>query len=172
MFFWWFLYNSASMFYFCAGEMAERSNAAVLKTVDCHRSGGSNPSLSAQKTNAPLWGIFRWWSVENLFSKATAMKNDEGEAPAFVFWSGLIRCPSTARTIPLSPQVQKPAQCAGFFCFIRVWTVGSSEYLKQKKQMPRSGMAFEPEFPQKGSVKLIPKKGSKNNPSPRSKTTL
>jgi hypothetical protein len=27
--------------------MAERSNAAVLKTVDCHRSGGSNPSLSA-----------------------------------------------------------------------------------------------------------------------------
>jgi hypothetical protein len=34
--------------YFCAGEMAERSNAAVLKTVDCHRSGGSNPSLSAK----------------------------------------------------------------------------------------------------------------------------
>ena len=34
--------------YFCAGEMAERSNAAVLKTVDCHRSGGSNPSLSAR----------------------------------------------------------------------------------------------------------------------------
>ncbi len=29
------------------GEMAERSNAAVLKTVDCHRSGGSNPSFSA-----------------------------------------------------------------------------------------------------------------------------
>ncbi len=34
--------------YFCAGEMAERSNAAVLKTVDCNRSGGSNPSLSAE----------------------------------------------------------------------------------------------------------------------------
>jgi hypothetical protein len=33
--------------YFCAGEMAERFNAAVLKTVDCNRSGGSNPSLSA-----------------------------------------------------------------------------------------------------------------------------
>jgi methylated-DNA-protein-cysteine methyltransferase-like protein len=29
--------------------MAERSNAAVLKTVDCNRSGGSNPSLSASK---------------------------------------------------------------------------------------------------------------------------
>ncbi len=31
------------------GEMAERSNAAVLKTVDLHGSGGSNPSLSAKK---------------------------------------------------------------------------------------------------------------------------
>jgi CRP-like cAMP-binding protein len=29
-------------------EMAERLNAAVLKTVDCYRSGGSNPSLSAK----------------------------------------------------------------------------------------------------------------------------
>ena len=33
--------------YFAPGEMAEWSNAAVLKTVDCYRSGGSNPSLSA-----------------------------------------------------------------------------------------------------------------------------
>ena len=38
--------NEESM-YFCRGELAEWSNAAVLKTVDCHRSGGSNPSLSA-----------------------------------------------------------------------------------------------------------------------------
>ena len=29
------------------GEMAEWSIAAVLKTVDCNRSGGSNPSFSA-----------------------------------------------------------------------------------------------------------------------------
>ena len=35
-------------YYFAPGEMAERSNAAVLKTVDCQRSGGSNPSLSAE----------------------------------------------------------------------------------------------------------------------------
>ena len=31
------------------GKMAERSNAAVLKTVDLRGSGGSNPSLSAEK---------------------------------------------------------------------------------------------------------------------------
>ena len=30
------------------GKMAERLNAAVLKTVDLHGSGGSNPSLSAE----------------------------------------------------------------------------------------------------------------------------
>ncbi len=30
------------------GEMAERSNAAVLKTVEGHTSGGSNPSFSAK----------------------------------------------------------------------------------------------------------------------------
>jgi hypothetical protein len=31
------------------GGMAERSNAAVLKTVEGHTSGGSNPSPSATK---------------------------------------------------------------------------------------------------------------------------
>ena len=39
--------------YICRGEMAERSNAAVLKTVDCNRSGGSNPSLSAKQHSKP-----------------------------------------------------------------------------------------------------------------------
>ena len=32
------------------GEMAERSNAAVLKTVEGHTSGGSNPSFSARNS--------------------------------------------------------------------------------------------------------------------------
>ena len=36
------------------GEMAEWSNAAVLKTVDCNRSGGSNPSFSAMSTDNQL----------------------------------------------------------------------------------------------------------------------
>ena len=33
--------------YFCRGEVAEWSIAAVLKTVEGNTSGGSNPSLSA-----------------------------------------------------------------------------------------------------------------------------
>jgi hypothetical protein len=41
------------------GEMAERSNAAVLKTVDCNRSGGSNPSFSAEATRKlNVYGFF------------------------------------------------------------------------------------------------------------------
>ena len=36
------------------GEMAEWSIAAVLKTVEGHTSGGSNPSLSAFNNAAPL----------------------------------------------------------------------------------------------------------------------
>ena len=38
---------------FAPGEMAERSIAAVLKTVEVKASGGSNPSLSANQMNAP-----------------------------------------------------------------------------------------------------------------------
>ena len=34
--------------YLCNGEMAERSNAAVLKTVVQQCTGGSNPSFSAE----------------------------------------------------------------------------------------------------------------------------
>ena len=44
--------NSGRICTFVPGEMAEWSIAAVLKTVDCQRSGGSNPTLSARKTKA------------------------------------------------------------------------------------------------------------------------
>ncbi len=41
------------------GEMAEWSNAAVLKTVEGHTSGGSNPSFSADKArNINVYGLF------------------------------------------------------------------------------------------------------------------
>ncbi len=48
-------------YYFCGGEMAERSNAAVLKTVVPKGTGGSNPSFSARK-------ISRVYSRDFLFS--------------------------------------------------------------------------------------------------------
>jgi hypothetical protein len=37
-------------FYFCSGEMAERSNAVVLKTIVLQGTGGSNPSFSAEES--------------------------------------------------------------------------------------------------------------------------
>jgi hypothetical protein len=38
-----FLADRMQHYYFAPGELAERSIAAVLKTVDCNRSWGSNP---------------------------------------------------------------------------------------------------------------------------------
>ena len=57
--------------YFIFGEMAERSNAAVLKTVDCNRSGGSNPSLSANK------GVNQWitWFTPFITPKIKHLRN-------------------------------------------------------------------------------------------------
>ncbi len=57
------------------GGMAERSNAAVLKTVDCNRSGGSNPSSSAEKNpkryqnleNPMIFGVFCFYRLTKLF---------------------------------------------------------------------------------------------------------
>ena len=40
------------------GEMAEWSNAAVLKTVEGHTSGGSNPSFSAKENPQQSCGFF------------------------------------------------------------------------------------------------------------------
>ena len=47
------------------GEMAEWSNAAVLKTVEGHTSGGSNPSFSAAiNPQRSLW-VFLFYVVIN-----------------------------------------------------------------------------------------------------------
>ena len=43
--------------------MAERSNAAVLKTVDCNRSGGSNPSFSAKENPGQFGRDFLFLAV-------------------------------------------------------------------------------------------------------------
>ena len=38
-----YLADTGTNYYFAPGELAEWSIAAVLKTVDCNRSWGSNP---------------------------------------------------------------------------------------------------------------------------------
>ena len=52
------------------GEMAEWSNAAVLKTVDLHGSGGSNPSLSAEKGVTDICDAFFSFSVTKNVTKS------------------------------------------------------------------------------------------------------
>ena len=48
------------------GEMAEWSNAAVLKTVDLNGSGGSNPSLSAEKGVTDICDAFFNFSIPKI----------------------------------------------------------------------------------------------------------
>ena len=61
---------------FDIGEMAEWSNAAVLKTVDLNGSGGSNPSLSANKLklSALRWAFFVQGRQESRSCKALQRK--------------------------------------------------------------------------------------------------
>ena len=53
------------------GEVAEWSNAAVLKTVEGHTSGGSNPSFSASIKcfTSQMWSIFRFTKTESVAFK-------------------------------------------------------------------------------------------------------
>ena len=65
---------------FDIGEMAEWSNAAVLKTVDLNGSGGSNPSLSANKLklSALRWAFFVQGRREPRSCKALHEKSPKG----------------------------------------------------------------------------------------------
>ena len=55
------------------GEMAEWSNAAVLKTVEGHTSGGSNPSFSAYILLKPrIYGVLFFSRV---VSRVETLKN-------------------------------------------------------------------------------------------------
>ncbi len=65
-------WQNEKAFYICIrlGEMAEWSNAAVLKTVEGHTSGGSNPSFSAKAMNAPTSvGVFLFVDMPSLFEQ-------------------------------------------------------------------------------------------------------
>ena len=60
--------------YFCAGEMAERSNAAVLKTVDPKGPGVRIPlSPQGKRKNADLANVSAFFSC--MGSKKGAKKN-------------------------------------------------------------------------------------------------
>ena len=63
--------------------MAEWSNAAVLKTVDLNGSGGSNPSLSANKLklSALRWAFFVQGRREPRSCKALHGKSPKGRRP-------------------------------------------------------------------------------------------
>ena len=71
--------------------MAEWSIAAVLKTVDCNRSGGSNPSLSASQAHAPQQGHFLFGDEPGLPERIPKIKNERNAVPA---WASDARPPT------------------------------------------------------------------------------
>ncbi len=58
------------------GEMAEWSIAAVLKTVEGHTSGGSNPSLSAEKLLNTVQELFSLQSTREKSGATDFFRND------------------------------------------------------------------------------------------------
>ena len=75
------------------GEMAEWSIAAVLKTVELRGSGGSNPSLSAEKERVqitsdlhPFYCIHRHsWKDFNIFNSFKRYRRASAETTVTVF---------------------------------------------------------------------------------------
>ena len=63
-----------------SGELAEWSNAAVLKTVEGHTSGGSNPSFSAKETRNVVAGFLFSEASETRFSLRKKTKNQTSTA--------------------------------------------------------------------------------------------
>tara|TARA_R100000306_G_scaffold8677_2_gene12173 strand:+ start:48835 stop:49044 length:210 start_codon:yes stop_codon:yes gene_type:complete len=64
-----------------SGEMAEWSNAAVLKTVEGHTSGGSNPSFSAKETrNGNVAGFVFYGVSEACFGSRKKIQNSQSAA--------------------------------------------------------------------------------------------
>ena len=64
-----FCKNKKGCIFAPTGEMAEGSNAAVLKTVEGHTSGGSNPSFSAKEIQVLLHLVFFEVNLSLLFVK-------------------------------------------------------------------------------------------------------
>ena len=62
-----FCKNKKGCIFASTGEMAEWSNAAVLKTVEGHTSGGSNPSFSAKGNQVLLHLVFFEVNLSLLF---------------------------------------------------------------------------------------------------------
>ncbi len=109
------------------GEMAEWSNAAVLKTVEGHTSGGSNPSFSAKGNPQRELRVFVFQSIKTCFCKRLKNKNPTCKAccsfyacPGFLF--GITACNPIDSFICLRRKGKNRIQrsCIGFHCKERV----------------------------------------------------
>ena len=103
--------------YETSGEMAERSNAVVLKTIDCNRSGGSNPSFSAKRNPQHCCGFFIFQKKPNLFVFILENKKDKILAKNLGFYACSGFLSGTHEVNPSFSAKGNPQQCCGFFIF-------------------------------------------------------
>ena len=93
--------------------MAEWSNAAVLKTVDLNGSGGSNPSLSANKLklSALRWAFFVQGRREPRSCKALHGKRAQRKIPVDLHFIVRLRHKASGAALGLSCAVcfEQPA---------------------------------------------------------------
>ena len=73
-FFYFFLFRSKKYIYFWPGELAEWSNALVLKTSVLQGTESSNLSLSAEKKPSALHLVFLLDTIEARFELDTSKK--------------------------------------------------------------------------------------------------
>ena len=99
------------------GRLAERSKAAVLKTVDAKVSGGSNPSPSAIKRTCK--GSFLFWKVR--FSKSRVPNARHPGCTRLCSWHSLSAI--AVRRIPHLPPIRTLTEFpVRFFLFNSLYT--------------------------------------------------
>ena len=94
------------------GELAEWSNAAVLKTVEGYTSGGSNPSFSAKKNLQQELRVFCFQKNAQAFRLKAFLENKK-LSYAFLAWRGFFFAQDTpiGITIFVIPHYPVRAYC-------------------------------------------------------------
>ena len=91
--------------------MAEWSNAVVLKTIEGHTSGGSNPSLSARQSpkNVNVFGAFYFSAKPSLLERRLKSKKPRLRQQALGFGLITVSCKgiTTGRSNPIKAELAR-----------------------------------------------------------------
>ena len=115
--------------------MAEWSNAAVLKTVEGHTSGGSNPSFSAKENPWRKSWVFVLWNKQNLFWFVRKNKKAKSQSGLWVFMIAYSPPFWDHEVIPLSPQKKTHDISRGVFVYRPIKIILEYIYNQSSKEI-------------------------------------